>query len=281
MWQVAGTSRPQRLDIAPYRYCHFWDNGRGCRYCNIGSLIRKAKQSGVEVRLNPQDIYETVREALKQPGRYVNILFSGGSIPGPRRSFDGEVRVYIEAIQAVGANFSTRRFPSQLMASAFNEQQLARIYEETGVENYTADIEVFDERKFHWLCPGKAETVGYREWRRRLIAAVDIIGRGHVSTSVVSGVNLAAPYGCASEDEALAETLAGAEDLADHGVATASTIWYPCEGSYLEKQKTPSLEFHVRLSKGLADIARRHALYNHLDNYRRCGNHAPTDLLRA
>ena len=65
MWKIAGFSRPQRLDIAPYLHCHFWDNGHGCRFCNMGSVVKKASQAGsFDVRLSPQDVYETVREAL-------------------------------------------------------------------------------------------------------------------------------------------------------------------------------------------------------------------------
>jgi hypothetical protein len=281
MWQIAGFSRPQRLDFAPYCYCHFWDNGHGCRYCNIGSLVKKAKETGsIDLRLAPQDVYETVREALKQTGRYVNILLSGGSIPGADHTFEEEVQVYIETLQAIGAAFDTRRFPSQLVASAFTEKQLERIYEQTGLLSYTTDLEVLDEEKFNWICPGKAETVGYREWRRRLIAAVDIFGRGRVSTAIVSGVNMAQPHGCSSEDEALEETLAGVEDLARHGISVATCAWNPCEGSAFHKQKTPSLEFHVRLARGIAEIARQYGLDADMDNYRRCGNHASTDLLR-
>ena len=191
------------------------------------------------------------------------------------------MKVYIETLQAIGANFSTRRFPSQLIASAFSEEQLGRIYEQTGLLSYTADLEVLDEEKFNWICPGKAETLGYREWRRRLIAAVDIFGRGQVNTNIVSGVNLAQPHGCSTEDEALHETLAGAEDLARHGIVVAATTWNPCEGSVFHKQKTPSLEFHVHLAKGLADIARQYGLHADMDDYRRCGNHPVTDLLRV
>ena len=45
MWQIL-TARPQRIDIAPNRYCHFWDKpGNGCKYCPIGALGSKRKKS--------------------------------------------------------------------------------------------------------------------------------------------------------------------------------------------------------------------------------------------
>jgi hypothetical protein len=281
MWMVAGFSRPQRIDFNPYYWCHFWDNGQGCKYCSIGSAYKKAaKQGNRELRLNAQDVYETVREAIKQPGRYANIVLTGGSIPGDDNSFEEEVRTYIEILQAIGANFSTRRFPSQLIASSFNEEQLARIYEQTGLSTWTTDSEVLDEEKFNWICPGKASRVGFKEWRRRLIASVGIFGRGHVLTGIVSGVELAPPNGFAMEEEGLAATLDSAEELASQGVATISCVWQPDPGSAFQHLKSPSLEYHVRVARGLDALRRKYGLIADADNYRLCGNHPDTDLSR-
>jgi hypothetical protein len=281
MWLVAGFSRPQRIDFNPYFWCHFWDNGEACRYCSIGSTFQKAKKSrNREVRVSPQDIYETTREAVKQPGRYMNIVLTGGSIPGADNSFEDEVQVYIETLQAIGANFSTRRFPSQLIASSFNEDQLARIYEQTGLSTWTTDLEVLDEEKFNWICPGKASRVGFKEWRRRLIAAVGIFGRGRVVTGIVGGVETAPPHGFPSEGDGLAATLESAEELANHGVSTVSTVWQPCPGSNFQNLKAPSLEYYVRLAKGLDELRRRYRLNVDMDDYRYCGNHPDSDLSR-
>ena len=281
MGEIAAFSRPQRLDFQPYRYCHFWDHGQGCKYCNIGAMYHQAKKlRDFDVRVQPQDIFETTREAIKQRGRYVYIVLTAGSIPGPENTFNEEVQVYIETLQAIGANFSTRRFPSQLIASAFPEKHLARIFEQTGLWSYTADLEVPNEEKFNWICPGKAASVGYREWRRRLIAAVDIFGRGRVNTCIVGGVALATPDGYVREEEGLKATLDGAEELASQGVAVVACVWQPCGGSVFYNQKSPSLEFHVRLAHGLDQFRRRYGLNVDMDNYRRCGNHPDTDLSR-
>jgi hypothetical protein len=281
MWQVAGFSRPQRIDFNPYYWCHFWDNGQGCKYCNIGSTFQKFKKArNREVRVSPQDIYETVREAIKQPGRYANIVLTGGSIPGNDNSFDDEVQVYIETLQAIGANFRTRRFPSQLIASSFHEDQLARIYEQTGLTTWTSDSEVLDEETFNWICPGKASRVGFKEWRRRLVAAVGIFGRGNVLTGIVSGVETAKPHGFATEEEGLAVTLESAEELAAQGVSVIGCVWQPCPGSVFHNQKSPSLEYHIRLAKGLDGLRRKYGLNVDADDYRRCGNHPDTDLSR-
>ncbi len=281
MWQVA-LARPQRLDIDPYSYCHFWDNGKGCRYCNMGSHFKKSnKEFDKPARLDPRDVYETVREALKQPGRFGYIKMTAGSILSGEELFDDELEMYIELLQAIGENFSTRRFPSQVIASAFNERQLARLHEETGASTFTSDIEVLNEDKFAWICPGKHQRLGYQEWKRRIFAAVDIFGRGNVNSGTVGGVELGKPNGFATEDEALAAVLEEAEDFAQHGVPVVHCVWVPYPGSAFQGQRSPSLEYYVRLSKGLHGLRVKYGLGIDMDDYRRCGNHPDSDLDRV
>ena len=139
---------------------------------------------------------------------------------------------------------------------------------------------MLDEEKFKWICPGKATRPGYREWKRRLVEAVQIFGRGYVNTAVVGGVEMATPHGFVREEDGLRATLDEAEELASQGVVTISCVWVPNAGSVFHKQKAPSLEYFVLLAKGLDSIRRRHGLIVDMDSYRMCGNHPDTDLSR-
>jgi hypothetical protein len=275
------TARPQRLNIFQSGYCHYWTNGNGCRFCDIVNHVKQQRAEwGIPTRLRPIDVQETLREALKEPGRFTNICLTAGSDTRGSIPFEQEVDFYIELLQAVGDVFKTKRFPSQLIATASTEDQLERLYEKTGLTSYTADIEVLNEHIFNWVCPGKAEWIGYKEWKRRLIRAVDIFGRGNVGNGLVAGVELAKPHGFKSEDEALRATLDEAEELADHGVTTVYIVWVPRPQSELHDQKNASLEYYVRLAQGLHDLRVKHNLKVDFDDYRRCGNHPDSDLAR-
>ncbi|MFT8890137.1 MAG: radical SAM protein [Ethanoligenens sp.] len=281
MWSVAN-ARAQRLDIDPHSYCQFCNNGSGCLYCNVGpNYIKSHKEYDRPARLDPRDVYETVHEALKERGRYTYIKMTAGSILTGKELFDDEVEMYIKILKAIGDNFKTRRFPSQMISSSFNERQLERLYNETGIMNYTSDMEVLNPEKFAWICPGKEKVLGYHEWKNRIIRAVDIFGRGHVDTGIVGGVELAQPNGFATEDIALQYTLEEAEDFAAHGVFAVACVWVPYPGSPFEKQQSPSLEYYVRLAEGLDRIRRQYNLPVDMDDYRRCGNHPDTDLSRV
>ncbi len=275
------SARPQRLNIFQSSYCHFWADKKECRFCDIVTHTKQQKNElGVPSRLKPEDVSETIREAIKEPGRFTGMCLTSGSVLKGDNIFDREVDFYIETLQAIGENFKTKKFPSQLIASAFDEKQLARLYEQTGLMSYTSDLEVLGEEKFNWICPGKAQSVGYKEWRQRLIRAVDIFGRGNVGTGLVGGVELAKPYGFTSEADALASTLEEAEFLAENGVTTVYIVWVPRPGSNFRDQKNPSLEYFVKLAQGLHNLRVKYKLPADFDDYRRCGNHPDTDLSR-
>jgi len=276
------SARPQRLYLIPNRYCHFWSDDSGCRFCDIVNNLKQQKDEiDMQSKIKAKDVSETIKEALKEPGRFTAICITSGSDFHGKDPFDKEVDYYIEILQAIGENFATEKFPSQLICSALTKEQLQRLYDETGITSVTMDIEVLDERLFGEICPGKAKWVGYDEWKKRLVDAVEIFGRGRVNTGIVSGVELARPYGFDSEEEALSATLAEAEDLASKGVSTVNMVWVPRPNTHLAGQKNASLEYYVRLSLGLQALRRKYDLPIDFDDYRRCGNHPDSDLARA
>lgn len=277
MWHIAW-ARPQRIDINPNQFCQFWQTpGHGCKYCAIAATYKKNDKPQY---IDLDDISETVREALKQTGRYTSVFLTGGTILDGKELLDDEVELYIQILQRIGENFGGKRFPSQLIGTAFNKRQLQRLHDETGLMSYTADIEVLNEELFEWICPGKAARIGYQEWKERLYQAVDIFGRGYVNTGLVAGVELATPKGFDTEDEALGKVLEEAEELAKNGVSAVGCVWTVAPGSIFFNQRTPSLEYYVKLSKSLDELRRKYHINIDMDNYRRCGNHPDTDLSR-
>jgi hypothetical protein len=273
------TARPQRLDISLSKYCHFWDNpGEGCKYC---CWTPNYKKSGcTEPRNNVKYVGEAVKEALKQKGRYSSILLTGGSILAGDEILDEELDGYIELLQEVGKNFKPGRFPSQVISSAFNERQLLRLYNETGLMTYTTDIEVLNKEKFEWICPGKAKRIGYDEWKRRLYASVDIFGHGNVTSGVVLGTELASPNGFPDEEEAYKYVREEAEEIISHGIALAANVWRAAPGSMFQNQDTPSLDYYVRLYREFDRLAHHYNVNPYTDDFRRCGAHPGQDLLR-
>jgi len=120
--------------------------------------------------------------------------------------------------------------------------------------------------------------VDYQEWKRRLVAAVPIFGRGRVNTSIVAGLELEGNQDRPKEKEALTRNLEEAQWLAERGVTTVFSVQTPRLGSPLAQRA--SLDYHISLAKGFHAIRRAHGLSVDFDDYRRGGSHPDTDLAR-
>lgn len=277
------TAVPQRLYLLPNRYCHFWTDGQGCRFCDIVSNSKELhNELGVSTRLTADEVSEVIAEALKEPGRFSILSLTSGSDFRGKEAFDSEIDYYIEILRGVEPHFRTKKIPCKIICSAARKHQLQRLYDNTCVTSVTMDIEVFGEEHFNRMCPGKARWVGYGEWKRRLFDAVDIFGPGRVQTGIVSGVELIPPDGWKSEDEGLEQNLAEAEEFIRNGVSPISTVWVPRPGSALgTRHANASLEYYAVLAWEFQKLRRKHRLPVEPEDYRRCGNHPDADLARC
>lgn len=276
------TARAQRLVICAYRHCHFWDTGDQCRYCAFFTDLKEQRQvsnKNFKKDVGPEDIYETVREVLKEPGRISEIYLTAGADYSGNPPYENEVNRYIKILQAIGKNFKSK-FSSQIMAPAYTKEQVKKIYDETGLTSYCPNIEVWDERLFKWICPGKEKWLGRDYWINSALDAVEIFGKGNVYTQIIGGVEMAKPYGFKTMDEALKSNFEGCEFFAKRGVVFLSVVWGPQKSSAFAGQKPPPLEYYVRLAKGLHDIRKAYGLSSDNDDYKHCGNHADSDLER-
>jgi hypothetical protein len=278
--EAVASARPQRLDLWVYRSCDFWKGGNQCRFCAVNPMFKPGVEAMGRVSLHPDDIRETVKEALKEPGRLSQITVTGGANPGDDETFDSETERYIEVLQAVGDNFLGRRFPSQLLSCGLSKKQLTRIHGETGLLSYCPDIEVWDKERFSWICPGKEKFIGWDGYVGSMLDAVDIFGPGNVYTNVVAGCEMAEPHGFKTVDEALTSNFDGCEFLAKRGVAMMSLVFRPAKLSLFRGQKQPPLDYYARLVKGLHDIRAAYGLEVRSDDYKHCGNHPDSDLCR-
>ncbi len=273
-------SRPQRLDISMNHYCHFWDvPGEGCKYCPMSPSYLASGSK--EERYDFKYIKEALVEAVKQKGRFTSIMLTGGSQLTGEELLDDELEGYISLLKVIGEVFDADRVPTQLISTAFNERQLERLKNETKLLTYTTDIEVLDKEKFEWICPGKARNIGFDEWKRRLFAAVDIFGKGNVTSGVVLGVELAQDKGFKSEDEAFKHVVEEAESIISHGVALAANIWRPAPKSILQNGQAASLDYFAKTFREFNRLQHKYCPNPYTDDFRRCGAHVGLDLMRA
>ncbi|MBI4690398.1 MAG: radical SAM protein [Nitrospirae bacterium] len=276
MLKMATPRFPCCLFIRIYNYCHFWEEKDPCRYC---SFVKQ--DEGVYTPESLADLRETVDEALKEEGRWTVLFLSGGSDPRGNSAYENTANEYVKALKTLQKSFGTEKVYARIVANAFPRDQLLRL-KEAGAVTYEPHIEVWDEKLFEWICPGKAKYFGRQYWIDSALSAVEIFGRGNVCTQFVGGVELAEPNGFKTMDEGLKSTLEGVEFFARHGVASSFFILWVVGGSifYAQKQNPAPLEYHVRLAMGIRDIQRRYKLSMDFNNYRCSSGRPDVDLAR-
>jgi hypothetical protein len=267
MIKVVSARLPGLLFIYLYNRCHFWSERLPCKYCSFPTRVFRRKPGYTQEAL--EDLEETMNEALKEEGKWMNIVMLAGSNLGGETPFDAEVDEYVKVLNTLRKSFGTKKIYAKMVASAFTRDQLLRL-KDAGATTYQPHIEVWDEKLFEWICPGKTKYFGRQYWIDSALQAVDIFGRGYVCTQFVGGAEMAQPYGFKNIDDALASTLEGAEFFAKHGVGPIAIIHRLEKGSvfYGQDQKPAPLEYYVRLMQGISDIHRKYNLSVDFNNYR-------------
>lgn len=249
-------------------HCGFWDTGRQCQYCDIGSSSDEKKKRGQMVgQIAPEAAAKVIKEVFENEPRYRHFNLNGGTILDPEKEAD----VNCSYLNAINEAWEGVWYPTHMSIIARDEKYLKRI-RETGLPVIQMNLEVWDERLFNILCPGKATLVGREEWIRRLIKAVDIFGRGKVLTSFVSGVEMAQPWGFKEAHAAAKNTLEGCDFLMAHDVLPKLSIWYSEHGSALGGQAPRPLEYYTELFMGFLELLEKHEFrYLPQSRCRACG----------
>ncbi len=276
MLKMATQRFPCTLFIRIYNVCQFWEEKTPCTYC---SFVKQKETVYTPESL--EDLRETVDEALKEEGRWSVLFLSGGSDPRGSSAYENTADEYVKALKMLQRSFGTEKVYARIVANAFPKDQLLRL-KEAGAVTYEPHLEVWDEKLFKLICPGKAKYFGRQYWIDSALSAVEIFGRGNVCTQFVGGVELSPPHGFKTMEEGIHSTLEGVEFFARHGVASSFFMLWVVGGSILhaQGQTPPPLEYHVRLAKGVREIQRRYILSMDFNNYRCSSGRPDVDLAR-
>ncbi len=85
-----------------------------------------------------------------------------------------------------------------MVAQALPRADVQR-FKDYGISIYHPNYEVWDERLFALISPGKQRYVGRSEWHRRIFDAAEVFGPRYVIPNFVAGVEMARPFGFAGD----------------------------------------------------------------------------------
>jgi len=138
-----------------------------------------------------------------------------------------------------------------------SKDEIKKLYD-TGVTSLHMNLEVWDERLFNIICPGKARVIGRDEFIRQMIDAVEIFGKGRILSDFVTGVEMAQPFGFKDVKSAVKSTLSGFEFLMSHDVLPRMDVWAVEKGSALEDQSPSPLEYYIEVERGYLELRQKY-----------------------
>jgi hypothetical protein len=238
------------------KFCELWNSDHQCLFCDINATLTAQKKGGEDVvaRLQPEVIAEVVQTALHVDNHFSWLFLTGGTI---LREYQGqtELEFFCTRLNAVREKLQVW-IPATVQIAAYDDEGWKKIHD-TGVGSIQPNIEVWDKKLFEWICPGKNKFVGYDEWIKRTIRAVDFWGRGRVNPNFVLGVEMAKPYGFKDVSSAVKSTSSGWDFLMSHGVLPRFNTWTIEPGSVFGKQGEqvpPPLEYFIEIQKAYTEL---------------------------
>ena len=244
------------------RLCQYFGAKEECRFCDINHNWRQHKRAGRPYTgIKPvEDVLEALAIiAEHDEGASHAYTLTGGSVTSRVDGLE-EADFYGRYAQAIEERFPGK-WIGKVVAQALPREDVQR-YKDYGISIYHPNYEVWDERLFSIICPGKERYVGRSEWHRRILDAAEVFGPRYVIPNFVAGVEMARPFGFRSIDEAIASTVEGLDYFMSHGITPRFTTWCPEPATPLGRDNPEGapLEYHVRLLEAYRDAIERHGL---------------------
>ena len=217
--------------------CIYWGKDDQCRFCAIELSLEAGRTVPVK---KPEHLAEVAAAARELDGA-VDVTLTSGTTGGP----DKGARYLGRCARAIKASSG---LPVQAQFEPPSDLAVLEEIREMGVDSVGMHLESFDPDVLAHVAPAKARTgvEGYfRAWRR----AVEVFGRGQVSTYVILGMG---------EDPAL--TVEGCKRAIDAGVYPFVVPLRPVPGSLMADRVPPSPEYMEPVYRQVAPYLLEHGL---------------------
>lgn len=250
-------SSPDRLLGFPIRFCAYYQPDEICRFCCLNPAGKNiAKGDGLhDVIMSENAAAACFAAALDETG-IRHLTLTGGAVRDQKK----EVEIYARVVGSLArireekaANVSL-----QVMSTAQDEDGQRRL-QEAGVDEVCFNMEVWDERLWPEIVPGKERHIGRGAWMKRLQQAAERFGRNAVSCQFVIGVEMVSG-GFSTYAEGLKSVLEGIEWCAQNGVNPRTHVWCNTPGSLYEPKAAPPTEYFLTISLERHKILEKYGL---------------------
>ena len=214
------------LITAVWNDCCYFHKNEQCRYCEMGYGDNKGFKK-------VKDIANAVKMALKEnPNIYVHL--TGGNTYTPDRGAAYYLK-YVKAIRKV-----SKTVPLSLEMAPPDDTIWIEKLVKAGVNGFSINIEVWNEKKRKEICPGKSKISRekyFAAWKK----GAELLGKFKVSSMIIAGLDTKK-----SIKEAITK-------LVKIGVKPTTIPFRPFEKSQLHDYKLPDPKEYVEITKFLGE----------------------------
>lgn len=234
-------------------------NSMRCTFCSYGAPDQRTAHLGQVAGqvMIPELTLARMQEAMNAVTAETDIrhiYLVGGSLTDPEQ----EGQRFLQLARAVQSN-NPKKISVTLGSGALPDETLQQFYEERLVDAVCFNLEVWSEKLFSQVCPGKHNYVGYAQWIASLETAVGLWGRGRVYSAMVAGIELEPEHGMEWQD---ASDLAveGVKDLCRRGIVPIYSLYYPTGGKERSDYQSRLRNYFEHLALNYRDVRKQHGL---------------------
>ena len=201
-------------------YCSHFSKGEECLFCNLVSTSRT--YDSVLKKKETDDIGEVAQAAFSE-GEVKHVLLTGGCF-----NHQKEIELVAGILKSIREHTGLDRVPGTILPSPAKDEDDLKRYYETGIKAIGFSMEIWDEKLYKGICPGKSKNTSHEEYVRSIQTAVKIFGEGNVYGIFVLGLEPRKTF------------LDGVRELTGRGANVVPFVWSPNPGSKLEGHRAPT-----------------------------------------
>lgn len=243
-------------------YCSHFSKNEQCLFCNL--VATSQTYNSVLRKKDTEDIGE-VAEAAFSEGAVKHVLLTGGCF-----NHQKEIELVSHIVKSISRHTGFNRVPGTILPSPPKNLDEIKRYYDSGIKAIGFSMEIWDDRLYQAICPGKSSSVSHTAFVDSIQNAVKVFGEGNVYGVFVMGLEPRETF------------LEGVRALAGVGANIVPFVWSPNPGSKLAGHRAPTGEWYLDTIQEAAGIVYQSRVPAGTENhcYKCDGNSLLHDALR-
>ncbi len=262
MVQIGQIGGEDCLFFCYQNYCSHFSKKEECLFCNLVSTSRT--YDSVLRRKETEEIGEVARVAFSET-QVNHVLLTGGCL-----NHEKEIDLVGDILKSIRKQTGLDRVPGTILPSPPKGADEIKRYYDTGIRAIGFSMEIWDEKLYQGICPGKSKEVTHAEFLDSIHIAVRIFGEGNVYGIFVMGLEPKKTF------------LEGVRQITGQGANVVPFVWSPNPGSRLEGHRAPTSQWFMDTILEASEIVYNSQVPSGTENhcYRCDGNSLLHDALR-